>query len=400
MKKHSIITISVLVGLMVGGCSGPSVTSSSSLSSSSSATSSSTLPTSSSTSSSSSSVASSSITSSSSSGSTTSVASSSSVASILTTTKLSFLSNSSYYGNTNGNANNQGLVVYDHTHNLHYYAIGASVYQYDPALDETSLLFTHSGGGYVRNLCLVDDSLYYVETQNNYLQKYQLDTEVITTLYERDTSYVSRYGNYVFADMNKLDYSSEEIQGLGIYRHDTESFLTNFSSGATNVNISGTKLMYTTNDGPMIQLMADTFSGKTTLKSFVEQGIEEIHDLLLLSEGYSSPYPRVFAMLASTSTQTNLYVYQTDTDALTLIASGIGIHSINTDGANLYFINNQELYRYEVGSATLSKMRNLYQDSRYLYMMNHWLYFSNDTLSTLYRIHPDTEEIESEFWLS
>ena len=309
----------------------------------------------------------------------------------LKSVELSYLSSSSYYGNTNGNASNHGLVAYDKTNKLHYYAVGPHVYSYDPATNETSLLFSLTDGGHVRNLCLTETDIYFVSTQDLYMKKYNIETEIITSINETETYYLSRYNNYIFVNFT---HSTNLVNGFGIYRHDNQAFLTNFSSGATLLNISGTKLLYSTNNGPTIELMADTFLGKTTVKSLSGNSIVEIDEMILIKEGYSSPYPRTFGLIASTSSETALYLYKTDTDVLESIATGDSISGLNTDGINLYFINGGELYRYVIETNTLEKMMNLFTDSKYLYVVNHWIYFSNATFSTLHRINPDTFEIE------
>ncbi|PKK99987.1 MAG: hypothetical protein CVV56_08530 [Tenericutes bacterium HGW-Tenericutes-1] len=309
----------------------------------------------------------------------------------LKTVELSYLSSSSYYGNTNGNASNHGLVAYDKTNKLHYYAVGPHVYSYDPATNESSILFSLSDGGNVRNLCLTETDIYFVSTHDLYMKKYNIEAETITSINEAETYYLSRYNNYIYVNYTHNVY---EVMGFGIYRHDNQAFLSNFSSGATLLNVSGTKLLYSTNNGPAIELMADTFMGKTTIKYLSGNSIVEINEMLLIKEGYSSPYPRTFGLIASTSSETALYLYTTDTDALITIATGNSLSGLNTDGVNLYFINGGELYRYIIETNTTEKMMNLLGDSKYLYVINHWIYFSNATFSTLHRINPDTHEIE------
>lgn len=316
---------------------------------------------------------------------------------------ITFLSNTASYGNTNGNALNKGLAVYDHIRKLHYFAIGPNVYKFNPDTNQTALLFTLQDAGNVKNLCLTNSHLYFVSSKNNFLEKYDFETNIITTIYEKDTYYVSSFtgpatSNYIFPEMSKISYGDETIQGLGVYSHNSQEFLDYFSRGATTVNISWTKIFYTTNHGSNIETMANTFNGKTTVKRFKDYGIKEIHELLLVSEGTSGLTPRLFALIASKGTQTNLYIYRTETDVLSLVVSDLNIHSLNTDGSSIYFLNEQHLYKYHIDTENLSNIYNLDEDARYLNIINHWIYFSNSSLTTLGRINPDTQLIEQNFW--
>ena len=49
-------------------------------------------------------------------------------------------------------------------------------------------------------------------------------------------------------------------------------------------------------------------------------------------------------------------------------------------------------------TATLSMVMNVNSDIKNLFVINHWLYFGNETYSNLYRLHPDTNMIETDFW--
>jgi len=305
----------------------------------------------------------------------------------LKTTELSI--HSIFYGNTNGNAINNGLVVYDKTNHLHYYALGSVVYSYDPATDETEILFNSGDGGFIRNLCLSDTYLYYVSTANQWMMKYNLETQEIGTVYEGETYYISRYFHYVYMDMTKIDIYGTETRGMGIFDDDDQEFFTQFSGGVTNMNISGTMMFYNTNYGTTINVMASTFNGKTSLRSFSTEGFTQIQQLLLIRDGSI----RELALIATTSSETALYIYNATDDTLEKIASGSGLHSLNFDGSNLYFINGGGLFSYNLETQELVKIVDVFGDSQYIFVINHWLYFSNTNLSVLFRIDPDTTEV-------
>ena len=299
---------------------------------------------------------------------------------------------SSYYGNTNGNANNQGLVLYDSENKLHYYALGPIVYSYDPATDETAVLFNLSDGGHIRNLCLTDTHLYFVSTLDSWVMRYNLTTKEITTVSELETHFISRYDDYVYFDSIDPDYYGQIVRGIKIYRHDTESFLSGFSSGISSLNISGTKVLYIQDYGTRIQLASSTFVGKTTEANFDEQGFSEIMEMHMIKDSYVDG--RTYAFIANTNEESSIYLYNSDTGLQSVVQSN-GLHSLNSDGSNLYFINSGAIYRVDLATQNTEKIVDVESTSKYIYVINYWLYFSNAELSMLYRIDPDTQEVEA-----
>jgi len=219
--------------------------------------------------------------------------------------------------------------------------------------------------------------------------KYNLETQEIGTVYEGETYYISRYFHYVYMDMTKIDIYGTETRGMGIFDDDDQEFFTQFSGGVTNMNISGTMMFYNTNYGTTINVMASTFNGKTSLRSFSTEGFTQIQQLLLIRDGSI----RELALIATTSSETALYIYNATDDTLEKIASGSGLHSLNFDGSNLYFINGGGLFSYNLETQELVKIVDVFGDSQYIFVINHWLYFSNTNLSVLFRIDPDTTEV-------
>jgi hypothetical protein len=298
------------------------------------------------------------------------------------------LIHSVYYGNTNGNANNQGLVVYDKTNKLHYFSVGSNLYSFNPATEETEILFSLTSGGNIRNLSLSTNYLYFVSTNDMWTMKYDFATKEISTVYEGETYFINRYDIYVFLDIINQTYST---RGFALFYDDDQEFHTQYSFGATNVNISGTKIFYTTNDAGKIEVMSNNFSGKSTIVNFSDQGIEEINEMLLLKDSYTGE--REFAFIGLTATETNLYVYNTNSGLSTIrnISSG-DIHSLNFDGSYLYYIVDGEFQRYDFANHQFSYLGDFIADGRYVFVINHWIYFSNETMTSLYRVDPDTFE--------
>ena len=299
---------------------------------------------------------------------------------------------SSYYGNTNGNSNNQGFVVYDTINKLHYYALGAMVYSYNPGNEETSLLFSLNDGGNVKNLCLTDTHLYFVSTKDYWIMRYDFSTKEITTISELETHMISRYDNYIYFDAVNPDYYGQEVRGIKIYKHNTETFLTDFGTGISSLNISGTKILYLQDFGTRIQLASSNFIGKTTEANFDDQEFEEIIEMHMIKDDYIDG--RSYAFIANTSSITALYFYNANSGLIQL-ASGNDIHSLNSDDSNLYFINSGAIYSYNLFTMNTFKICDVYTNSKYINVINYWIYFSDDNSANLYRIDPDTLEIEA-----
>ncbi|MDY0024176.1 MAG: hypothetical protein RBR66_04505, partial [Candidatus Izemoplasmatales bacterium] len=204
---------------------------------------------------------------------------------------------STIYGTTNGNANNLGLAVYDTVNKLHYYAVGSSVYAYDPSTKETSLLFTSTVGGYIRNLCLIDNLLYFVSTADLYLKAYEIETGNFQIIYEDETYYVQSYYNDVFIEALKTTTSST-YKAILKYYHDDKEFLTTTTTGMEFINVSGTRLYHFYTSEMNITVIGGSFTGRSKIYSLDEHEITEVTELHLIKASYSGEL--TFAIVAST----------------------------------------------------------------------------------------------------
>lgn len=313
----------------------------------------------------------------------------------------SFYANNSMYGNTNGNSSNLGLAVFNHRAKVHYYAYKSSVYEYRPTTDETFLLFSNDDPGYITNLCLLDNDLYYVTTTSNFLYRYNLLSTEKILVHEYETSEVFGYYQTIFLRMKKVYYSDAPIPGIGSYNHARKEQTGRFNAGVTTINLTDTKVIYTDNYAPTLNLMADNFMGKTTIKYFGPEPLsfDELRAVNLFSSSSTSPTVLTFVLYLRKGTESALYLYNTGDQALVTIIEGEDIHSMNSDGEYVYFIKDDSLYRYDVATASLTMLKSLFVGARYVQVINHWLYVGHETLSTLYRIHPDTGSISTDFWM-
>lgn len=310
-----------------------------------------------------------------------------------------FHSNSYAYGTTNGNANNNGKVVFDRDNQKHYFSVANKVYTFDPQRNETHPLFSYVGEGHLQNLCLLDDDLYFVATATNFLYRYNLTDDVVHVVYEEETDKVYGYSRTVFANIKRPNYLGEMVFGLATYNHSKKETTTKFNLGTTLVNINGTKLFYNESYGLTLKLMADAFNGKTNIFSFPDNTFTEMRALQLFDVSIDASQVLRFAVLLEGGTSTGLYLYSTEDNSLVKISELPNIHSVNSDGEYIYFISEDNLYRYDVNLATLAEPVYLYQNAHHLFVINHWLYFSNSGLTELYRMDPVTKAVTTEFWL-
>lgn len=326
--------------------------------------------------------------------------SSSEVKESLVDTVLSYQSASTDYGNTNGNANNHGQVVYDRINHLHYFSVNNTLYSYHPVTKVTAIVFTAPGEGSLSDLCLTSTHMYYISSLNGHVNRYNFSTKTIEGISTNASYLLMRYSNNIYIDMAKMDAYQNPTRGLGIYKHSTQAFLSYFSSGITNVNLHGLRLIYNTNNGSTVQLMADTFNGKTDVKRYATLGITEIETMHIISESTDPSYHYWVVLKAKVGTETKLYVTNTGLETLTEIGSGSDISGINSDGSHVFFIQNGGLYTYTLADQTNRKIADVDVNTTRVYVVNHWLYFGNDTHASLSRIHPDNSAIETNFWIN
>lgn len=88
-------------------------------------------------------------------------------------------------------------------------------------------------------------------------------------------------------------------------------------------------------------------------------------------------------------------MYSSDDDNLIKISEDTNIYGLNSDDEYIYFISNNNLYRYHVNDKKLEDPIDLFSNAKYTFVINRWLYFSDNTLSNLYRINPVSTELKS-----
>lgn len=306
------------------------------------------------------------------------------------TAVVSFLSNSLSYGNTNGNANNYGLAVYDHTKALHYFAFRDQVYSFDPATSVKNLLFSTSDGSFVRHLSLAGKNLYYESSSTHYTYKYDLESYINTEIYNAETLSLYRYEDHVFIQSNK-DYYGTMTIGLADYNNKTQALTTKFLPGTNNINLSWGRIIYNAGTTPTVQLADQSYAGKTNLKYFEELGFTGLLTVNVIAEK-NNRYQ--FALLLVNSGETALYYYDANSDNLVKIHASADINSINSDGKHIYFLDNGILYVYDIETASLNQKFNAGTVVKYINVINNWLYLGQNDFATLTRLNPETGSLE------
>ena len=160
---------------------------------------------------------------------------------------------SSSYGNTNGNLNNYGLVVYDRNLELHYYSSVNSVYSYSPSEDKTTLVFSLSTGGRATFLNLDDDLLFYIDSSNGYLVSYDTVNHIFTTISETENSYASITQGWVNF-IHLVEQYGSTYNALQRYDIEDKTF-SSYTNGIEFMNIYGTRVYYKPVDQVQLSMM-------------------------------------------------------------------------------------------------------------------------------------------------
>ncbi|MBU0996990.1 MAG: InlB B-repeat-containing protein [Firmicutes bacterium] len=302
---------------------------------------------------------------------------------------------SSIYGNTNGNLNNQGLAVFDTVHLLHYYSLGSSVYSYNPDTEDTTVLFSLISGGRATFLNLDGQVLYFIDSTTGFLMSYHLENHVFTTISETENIYASRTQSWVNI-VYPFEMYSQSYIGLQRYITTSGSFSSIGSYGLENFNINGTRVYYNPIGTVNLSVMNYDGMGKSTIVYLEDQNVDIIHEALLYRVSYD--YVAYFGLILTVDDQMGLYTYNS-VDGLVKIMDALGgnLHSLNFDGENLYAISgtSASIYKIDLDTMVSTQFMALQGNDTYLQVINHWFYVGTFGNTSLYRINPVTNEIET-----
>ncbi|OQC10879.1 MAG: hypothetical protein BWX74_00471 [Tenericutes bacterium ADurb.Bin087] len=297
--------------------------------------------------------------------------------------ELEFMSNSSRYGNTNGNTMNRSLAVYDWERKVHYYANRGSIYAYNPVTATSTELLADMVN--VTYLTLYENYIYFIGGTENYLYTYNLLSMTTDLVLERYVSYASRQTDYL--------YLKTTIEGYGDDFYFVIYDLTNMamikSTGLLdNVNHVWNKVIYTDNEPFKIKLAAYNLSGRTTLANFTDGGFKALNYVHLLSEDYFDESDRLFFVSLQTQEGPHYYFYEKKTDTLTFICKG-GAHSVNNDDKYLYLVIDRDIVVYNYVTKSYERTFTLGMSVRNLNVINHYFYYQSGDNNDLYMYHPE-----------
>ena len=297
--------------------------------------------------------------------------------------ELQFISNSSRYGNTNGNTMNRSLAVYDFERKMHYYANRGSIYAYNPVTaTSTELLADMSSITY---LTLYENTIYFIGSTENYLYTYDLLSMTTDLVLERGVSYASRQTNYL--------YLKTTIEGFGddfyfVCYNLSNMTMIKYSSMLDNINHVWNKVIYTDSEALKIKLASYNLSGRTTIANFTERGFKALNYVHLLSEDYVDEHNRLFFVSLQTQEGPAYYFYEIKTDTLTFICKG-GAHSVNNDDKYLYLVIDRDIVIYNYVEKTYERTIYFDMSVRNLNVINHYLYYQSGDHNDLYMYHPE-----------
>jgi hypothetical protein len=136
-------------------------------------------------------------------------------------------------------------------------------------------------------------------------------------------------------------------------------------------------------------------SGKSLVVNLDEFDVEEINEVLLYDVDYD--YVSYFALILTVNSSLGLYTYNS-VDGLVKVmdASGGSLHSLNFDGTSVYAISGSSgLYKINLETNQSERIFDLLGNDAYIQIINHWIYFGTYGQTSLYRINPVSNEIES-----
>lgn len=297
---------------------------------------------------------------------------------------------SSYYGNTNGNLNNKGLVVYDPEKELHYISYQSSVYAYNPLSEETEILFTLISSGRPTFLNLDKDILYFVDSQSGYLLAFDLIDKMLTTISETENTYASRTQSRLIFTYPTL-MGGKEYLAYQRYEISKETLYSIEGNGFEHISLFGTRVYYKPVDAIGLSVMSYSGVGKTSVVSLVDLDVSKQFESLLYH--VDNDYVSYFALILEVGDNTGVFLYNSK-DGLIKIKDGMA-HSLNYDGESIYFIFSNSLYKIDLETNVSEIIYTLSSSDAYLNIINHWLYIGSYNSNTLYRINPVSKEVES-----
>ncbi len=295
------------------------------------------------------------------------------------------------HGNTNGNAHNSGLALYDGINALHYYAVGPSVFSYDPASRVRSHIFTMAEEGVVEHLNLHNDVLYFLTSAEGWLMRHDLTENETEVLSEIDHDHLIRLGTRLYVIHHDDPWSDGPV--MGSFNPETNQYGSQSVGGTSLLNVFRSRVFYVPGDAVQIDLRSDRdFMGRVTHANLSDE-LDGIDEMVFMD--FDQDLKSKIALIATREGERSLYTYDSDTEELVeLYQSPSGaIRQLNYDGEHLYFLEEGDLRRIHLETGNERLVAEVGADVRDIIIVNHWIYYRTDETDRLYRIDPATEDV-------
>ncbi len=295
-----------------------------------------------------------------------------------------------YCGNTNGNLSNLGLAAYDYDNKIHYFSANKTIYGYKPDTDDLFEIITFVDGRPTHlNYC--NDALYYINTSSGKVYRYNFTMNEQEEVFDEDANYLKFTSNHIYityeAEINgeiKNHYKTFRTSTFNVIRD-------NDFSDVEFMNPTSNRIYYKPRTTLSLGMMNYDGRGKTSLGYLDNYGVESILEMTT----YYIDEPQANYLLAlEINKKEGLYIYDSETKTLTKLLDG-HFHSLNYSNNRFYAIRGTNIYEIDMDTFELLNTYKVPEYAKYIQIINYWIYFGKSDSKDLFRINPDTKEIEA-----
>ncbi len=302
----------------------------------------------------------------------------------------------SYYGspkgNTSGNAANGGRVTYDFHEQLHYISSNQRIYAFNPMSGERTVLYELNVGS-ATHLTVYDTMLYYINTDQGELYRFDLEEDKLERLLGEDEGGVL----FMYRHAHRIHVIHQGRFGLewGHYVP-RDNWIAGRTSNIRDFSEYGHRVLIRAEDSLTLQLRdGGTGSGSNWVNFETTHGVRTIKDFLFIN--FTQSYNNNVALILAKDDVSGVFIYYGDEEEpLVPIMTGNFDHfaHLNYDGTYVYFLNQHYLYRVKYDEPdTLERYQTLEHDIVELYVINHWVYYRRENSNIVYQVHPDTHTV-------
>jgi|GEM_PF-6726700 len=304
--------------------------------------------------------------------------------------ELLFTMSYEFTRSTNGNINNEGYVISVLNERIHYVSSGSSVYRYDVDNQSFSSLFTLTGSGHAKYLSKMGSLLYYVNSSDLHLYVYDIETTNHSKVSDYEFIRLVPSDTRLFANYySDQTYEGNPYPSWGFYDKNNEWFYTT-NNHAMFPNMYYSWVFFKDNLSLEIDIRATNGAG-STLVNLADFNVTDVEELLILYRDQN--YASHLAMVAIKNNQKGIYVYRSGDHSFTEVISGPMISNINYAHGHIYYKDNNAYYR--IDESTLNdpeKVLDFLHPTQNVLIIDHYIYYHNDSDNTLIQVHPVTLE--------